>query len=978
MSTRASTSIAATSLFVVIAAPSARPAEPGKSPAFAITPQQTVCCTNVITYHNDAQRTGWNPTETILTPSTVTPATFGVLATVTLDDQVDAQPLVVTNQTINGRGIHTVVYVATEGNTVYAIDASSGAVLLKQNFGTPVRKPLGCRNNGPNVGINGTPVVDLTTGSIYVMTYTQGSGGPVYTIHNLSLASLTDQVFPVVVTASHTLTDGSTFNFNATYQRQRTALLEANGNIYAGFGSFCDTDPGKSRGWVLGWASTSLLPLGANELTDTQATAPGSFFLSSIWMSGFGISADESGNLYFVTGNSNTVQSNPPPPNTYDGVTNIQESVIKMQSDLSKVLDLFTPNNVFTLDQKDDDFGSGGVMVLPDQPGLVSHWAVAAGKDGRNFILNRDSLGGFNDPDIPNHVNIGACWCGPSYFQGSDGIGRIVSSGGLQAKTWKVNTGGSMPGLTLEANAPSFVSGPQDYGFFTSVSSNGVDPSTAIIWAVSRPTGGADYVTLHAYNGTASGSTLTQVWSGPAGTWPNTGSVASPSTISGNANLVPTVANGMVYVASYQQLWIFGLKTTGNGSPWVVVNEASKTVKPGSGLTIPATNSGNLIALAMMFNGSTSITGVTDNIGNTYVSAGARSGTGQFSTEIWYAANSQPGATVVTPEFAGSPTQLEMSSWEVSGLFGVTRDAGNTITGNVVSDNTAGPLVTTSQAGDFIISVLVASSAKFTSITANNEFTDDFMTAGNGWAHITSNSAVPGTHQASWNTTAPSGTYAASAVAFCSCTPPAVPWAIVNKTSNSVNPGSGITIPATHSGNLVAVAIMFNGSTSVTSLSDNAGNTYVSAGARSSIGLFSTEIWYAVNSKSGATVVTPHFGGSPTHVEITSWEVSGLSTAAPDTENTSSGNVVANNTPGPAVTTTQSGDFVVSVLFANTADFTNITGGNEFTDDFTTNGNGWAHITSSSATAGTHQASWYTASPVGTYCASTVAFHPAS
>jgi uncharacterized repeat protein (TIGR02543 family) len=201
-------------------------------------------------------------------------------------------------------------------------------------------------------------------------------------------------------------------------------------------------------------------------------------------------------------------------------------------------------------------------------------------------------------------------------------------------------------------------------------------------------------------------------------------------------------------------------------------------------------------------------------------------------------------------------------------------------------------------------------------------------------------------------------------------------WAIVNKASKSGSPLTSLTIPATGSGNLIAVALMFNGTTSVAKISDNAGNTYVSAGARATNGPQSTEIWYALNSKSRATVVAPTFVGSPTHVEMTTWEVSGIPNLLPDAKSISSGSVTLNNTPGPAVTTSQAGDFIISILFANTADFTAITSGNEFTDDFTTFGNGWAHITSNAASAGTHQASWYTASPAGAYCASTVAFFP--
>jgi hypothetical protein len=145
-------------------------------------------------------------------------------------------------------------------------------------------------------------------------------------------------------------------------------------------------------------------------------------------------------------------------------------------------------------------------------------------------------------------VNIGNCWCGELYYTGSDGVGRVVSSGGTylsgpsqsQAETWTVNTALS-PALQLEATSPTLAITPQDPGFFTSVSSNGTQPNTAIIWAIGRPTGTDNQITLYAFNGTASGSALPLLWSGAAGTWPNLG---------GNANLVPTVANGRVYVAS--------------------------------------------------------------------------------------------------------------------------------------------------------------------------------------------------------------------------------------------------------------------------------------------------------------------------------------------------------------------------------------------------------------------------------------------
>ena len=347
-----------------------------------------------------------------------------------------------------------------------------------------------------------------------------------------------------MVTASHALTNGTTFVFNATYQRQRPALLEANGNIYAGFGSFCDFAANVSRGWQLGWNAATLAPLSANQLNDAQPTSPDTFFLSSIWMSGYGLAADDSGNILFVTGNSDYSGT------TYNGVTNIQESVIAVSANLTNVVDLFTPSNQSSLDQSDTDFGSGGVLVLPDQPGSTPHLAVAAGKDGNMYFMNEDSLGGYspNKNNVLGTYPIGGCWCGQSYFvDPTDGLARVVSSGGNNVDVWKLETS-PKPKLVGVSRSPAVRSGAQDPGFFTSVSSNG--NANPIIWALSRPVSQqSNAIALYAFN-PESGKNMTQLFRGAAGAWPNTG---------GNANLVPVVANGKVYVASYKELEIFGL-----------------------------------------------------------------------------------------------------------------------------------------------------------------------------------------------------------------------------------------------------------------------------------------------------------------------------------------------------------------------------------------------------------------------------------
>ena len=523
----------------------------------------------VLTWHDDNFRTGWQQQETILTASTA--SKLGISHAVTLADQVDTQPLVIPGF-ING---HDIVFVADESNNVYQIDGNTGAILIQVNLGAPVPKPLECGATGPSVGINSTPVIDWASQTLFVVSYVNVNGAtPTYFFHALNLNTLADKVTPLKVAASHAPTTGAAFLFNATNERQRAALLFANGNVYAAFTSWCDFHANTAnptghttRGWLLGWSwnGTTLTELPANQLVDRQPGSATSFALDTIWMSGAGPASDESGNLIFSTGNSQASTwtgfgtTGPPCSGTATGAvptnvpcSNIQESVVKLKGDLTAITGLFSPNTQFgsfspntaQLDTGDGDLGSGGVLLAP-QRGNASLAAVA-GKDGRLFLFDRSGTG----LKFLQLRKGSPCWCAPSYFTGSDGVGRIVASQGNVVQTFQI------PATTLSPEGTSTtLSTGQDPGFFTTVSCSGNGAfgnctNTPIIWAVSRPTSGgsASGVNLYAFSGVAAGGSYAQLF-GPTqvGLWQNTG---------GNSNIVPTVSNGQVYVAANKSLTI--------------------------------------------------------------------------------------------------------------------------------------------------------------------------------------------------------------------------------------------------------------------------------------------------------------------------------------------------------------------------------------------------------------------------------------
>jgi hypothetical protein len=510
---------------------------------------------DVLTYHNDTYRTGWFPAETTLTPANVGPSTFGLQTTVTLDARVDAEPLVVFGQAIDGSGTHDVVYVATENNTVYALDAKSGATLWSRNFGASV--PYTYKDNDDNVypimGILSTPVIDRTLGVMFVVADTYDNYSDTFALHSISLGNGSDSVTPVQIGATEQLNKHKDWIFQAQHQLNRPALLEANGNIYVAFGSTGDAVPAISRGTMLAYNAQTLAPADA-VLTNKKIEKYSPFYLSSIWQSGYGPATDENGNIFFTTGNSNGSKA------SYAKNVNYPDSVLALSPDLSTLLQSFTVSDYFSLDQGDVDLGSGGTLVVPAQSGSYPHLAIAGGKDGRVFLLDRDNLGGFHKKtnEVLDTENEGSCWCGPAYYVGSDGNPRIVTGGGNGVTVWLLQT--NPPKLVQQGSTGSgYVGGyPDDGGTLPVISSNGTTAGSAVVWFVQRPQSSQDGppgtpVTLWAFDPTNLSRPL---FSAQAGTWRHA--------VNSNADLVPTVAGGRVYVAANSTLQIFGLLDQGS------------------------------------------------------------------------------------------------------------------------------------------------------------------------------------------------------------------------------------------------------------------------------------------------------------------------------------------------------------------------------------------------------------------------------
>lgn len=501
----------------------------------------------VLTAQYNNARTGANLRETILTPANVNASRFGTVFTLPVDGAVYAEPLYMPGLDVPGKGRHNVVFVATEHDSVYAFDADgkSTSPLWHVNFtnaGAGVSTVPGwdasCPFIQPEIGITPTPVIDLGSGTLYVLARTKEKTGMlssryVQRLHALAITTGVEKFGgPVEIKASVAGrgegSSGGKVDFDPLKELPRSALLLSKGRLYLTWASSCDVAP--YHGWVMAYDAQTLAQTGVFNTSPDAGQ-------SGIWAGDAGIAADDQGNVYLATGNGRF--------DAASGGRDYGDSVLKLApSDHGlALLDYFTPHDERELDQDDNDLGSGGPVLLPDQPGPHPLLLVVAGKGSTIYVIDRDHLGHF-EQGADRHAQALAAggggffgapayWNHHVYFIGSDDVpGDFVLEGGVLK--------------AAKRGAVRFI----DPGATPTVSANGT--RDAIVWALSsKRWNQADgpSVVLRAFDAS---DVARQLYSSEQIPQRDRGGV-------GVRFCIPLVVNGRVYVGAKGELDVYGL-----------------------------------------------------------------------------------------------------------------------------------------------------------------------------------------------------------------------------------------------------------------------------------------------------------------------------------------------------------------------------------------------------------------------------------
>lgn len=544
----------------------------------------------VVTGGYDPGRTNADLNETILTPSSVNAVQFGRLFMLPADGQIWAQPLYLPNIDIPEQGTHDVVYFATAHNTVYAYDAdAAGPPLWSLNLGPSVPSSTydtatrTYADIAPEIGIIGTPVIDPSSGTLYVVAATLENGVCYYRLHALDTAAGTEKFgAPVAIggTVAGNAEDGTdgVVTFNPAQHIQRPALLLLNGVVYVAFGSH--GDEGIWHGWIMGYNASNV-----QQQTAVFNTTPNGYG-GSLWDSGRGLSADAQGNIYAVTANGTTDES-----------TDYSENVLRLTANL-EVADWFAPSDATLLNDDDGDLGSSGAVLLP------GNLLLTGGKQGLAYLLNSAQLGGAVANDTQTLQSFPAASVGIYNMAVWDRSGGPVL----------YMAGGNAPVEAFPFFGNQFVTTPSsvsssDYAVAfngMTVSANGGTPGSGILWmmtADSWPLPAAG--TLHAFNADNLSEEL----------WNSSINITRDASGEFVKFVNPTVANGKVYAATGSgALAVYGvLPPDTNSTPAITglvngANYANGGVAPGEVVSIFGQNLGPQTLTKGSFDGNGNLT----------------------------------------------------------------------------------------------------------------------------------------------------------------------------------------------------------------------------------------------------------------------------------------------------------------------------------------------------------------------------------
>jgi len=516
---------------------------------------------SVLMRHNDRNGTGWYNDEHSLTVNNVKPGSFGKLFERTVDDELYAQPLVVYNVNLPSAGVHNIVIAATVNNTIYAFDADSASVSApywQRNLTAAGARVVrntdmsgACGGNyldfSGNIGIVGTPAIDTTTKTMYLVSRSVNTTSNTYMqyLHAIDITTGAEKFNgPKLITASVNGNGDGNVNgkipFNSQKQNQRPGLLLLNGVVYIAWASHCDWPP--YHGWLMGYDMTTL------EQKYVYNTTPEGYN-GGIWMCGAAPTADENGNIYVASGNGYVGLDV-----DYANPINRSHSALKLTPNGNSLTltSFFTPNNILELEGGDLDFGVTQVMLVPG-----TNRAIASCKDGKIYLMDRDNMGGYNGPsnNVIQTIDLGSnshLHSSLTYYKGqqSEFVYSWSENALLKAFPYDRTTNKFL--LTNTVNG--ITDGPTgNSGAMLSLSSNGSVDSTAVLWAFYAATGDAGQSVRPGILRAFSAADVTkELWNTSIYQNDNPGNYAKFN--------CPVIANGKVYLGTFsKKLMVYGL-----------------------------------------------------------------------------------------------------------------------------------------------------------------------------------------------------------------------------------------------------------------------------------------------------------------------------------------------------------------------------------------------------------------------------------